>query len=252
MNFGDDLSISLLDVIEFERKRGTYKTIPRDFYALSIRINSSTTFSYKYGKVRLKEDDICLVPRHIGYTSSTAGEKMIVIHFTADNFETDKIQYHTPEFPKDFRKLFDEILAVWQDKNAGYKLRATSIFYQILSMIISSEANDSAPKNRYLSAGEYIKRNFSDPSLSIHNISENFNVCDALFRREFKKHFGVSPKKYLDNIRMEYAIHLLQTGYFTHDEIAERSGFTNAKYFRTAFKKKTGVPPSKYNVSDKI
>lgn len=248
MNFTDNLSISLLDVIEFERKRGTYKTPPRDFYALSIRIDSSTTFSYKYGKVRLKENDICLVPHNIGYTSVTNGEKMIVIHFTADNFETDKIQYHTPEFSNDFHKLFGEILSVWQDKSAGYRLHATSIFYQILSMIISSEANDGASKNRYLAASEYIKRNFSDPALSIHDISQRFNVCDALFRREFKKYFNASPKKYLDDIRMEYAIHLLQTRYFTHDEIAERSGFANAKYFRTAFKKKMGVSPSKYKI----
>lgn len=254
MHFNDDISISILNVIEFSRKKGKYSTKSRPFSALSLRINSSTAFSYRRGKVYANSDDIALVPNDVDYTSVTDGEKMIVIHFEMNNYWTDEIQIHTPSFPEDFYSLFEKILSVWREKKPGYRLYATSIMYQILSMIKKDEYQheEIKNKNRYLIAAEYIERHFSEPNLSISAIAQKFNTCDALFRREFKKKIGISPKKYLDDIRINYAIYLLQTKYFSHQQIAEKCGFATVEYFRTAFKNKTGVCISKYNFDNKI
>lgn len=55
---------------------------------------------------------------------------------------------------------------------------------------------------------------------------------------------NVSPLKYLNDLKINYAIGLLKTGYYTIEEIADLSGFNDPKYFSTLYKKRFGVPPS--------
>ena len=43
------------------------------------------------------------------------------------------------------------------------------------------------------------------------------------------------------NRLIEYAKELLRSGYYKTREIAEMSGFSDVKYFRTAFKKRFGI-----------
>ena len=60
------------------------------------------------------------------------------------------------------------------------------------------------------------------------------------YRREFNRVYSCSPKAYLDTLRIQYAKSLLETGYFSQKEIAQRCGYTDVGYFRTVFKKKIG------------
>jgi AraC-like DNA-binding protein len=56
----------------------------------------------------------------------------------------------------------------------------------------------------------------------------------------------MSPKQYLDDVRIEHAKVLLESAYYTQAEIAARCGFDDVKYFRTAFKHHTGKTPGAY------
>lgn len=246
MMINDDMNIALLDVFEFKRKGGTYPAFGRNFSALSFRIDCESTFNYQYGKVLAENNSISLVPANTNYTSYTTGENLIVVHFNLCNYTIDKIQSFLPENPQEFYELFSEISRIWKDKRPGYKLKATSVFYEILSKIKKLEYKNDKKYNKYEFASEYMKRHFSDPQLSIHNVAKKIGVCDSLFRYKFKEAFGVSPKQYLDNLRIEYAIMLLQSKFFSQTEISDKCGFSDVKYFRTAFKKKTGVCISKY------
>lgn len=245
MTINDDVNVSILDVIQYERSGGSYKTPERSFSALSFRINTETLFTYKGGKVKAERNSITLVPADTEYSSNTTDQKMIVVHFNLQNAVMTGIQTFVPENHEEFYELFQRLLTVWREKKAGYKLEATSIFYKILAEIKKcAKIGDS--EDRFTYSAEYMKRHMSDSSLSIHHIAEKLSVSDSLFRRDFKKRFGVSPKEYLDNLRIEYAVTLLQTGYFSQKEIARRCGFSDVKYFRTAFKNKTGICISKY------
>lgn len=246
INISDDLNVTLIDVIEFRRKTGTYSSVGRNFSALSFRINCNTTFNYKYGKLFSGSNTISLVPANVNYTSYASDEEMIVVHFNFCNFITDKIQCFSPENPEEFYYLFAEILKIWNEKKPGYKLEASSVFYKILAKIKQQEYKNDKKDNKYEFAAEYIKRHMSNSMLSIHSVAEKIGVCDSLFRSEFKKQFGISPKQYLDNLRIEYAIVLMQSKYFSQSEICEKCGYNDVKYFRTAFKNKTGTCISKY------
>lgn len=57
----------------------------------------------------------------------------------------------------------------------------------------------------------------------------------------FQQELQLTPKQYL-----KQAVFLLQSGYYTVTQVAHFCGFTDEKYFSTAFKKMNGCQPSKY------
>ncbi len=246
MKISDDLNVALLDVIHFKRKSGKYVNPGRNFSALSFRIDCETTFIYKHGRVHCDKGTVCLIPSDVGYTTQCSDENLIVIHFNLCNYISDKIQCFIPNNSNEFEELFKEILQIWKEKRPGYRLLATSVLYKILSKIKREGYKSEKEKNKYGFAVDYMKSHLSDSFLSIHDIAKKLGICDSLFRREFKAQYGISAKQYLDNLRIEYAIMLIQSDYFSQTEISERCGFNDVKYFRTVFKKKTGINASKY------
>lgn len=62
------------------------------------------------------------------------------------------------------------------------------------------------------------------------------------FKSYFKESFGV----YIDRLRREFALQLIQEGQFTHTEIAERVGYANDTALYNVFKKKYQYTPSEY------
>lgn len=70
--------------------------------------------------------------------------------------------------------------------------------------------------------------------------------------RKLKALTGYAPADYIRLIRLQHAAQLLKQGEYTITEIADKVGFSDAKYFREVFKKYYGVSPSKYVEAEKI
>ncbi len=245
MKIPGNLSAHVINAEIFKRGKGLYFTSPRSYFAISYRISSDNLFTYKNGSFRAKSGDILIVPSEIGYTCDTSEEEVLCIAFIPHNFSTDKILKITPKNPDRFEALFSEVNKIWHDKKRGYEYHALSGFYKIMGLLLEETA-DQEFYNLYEEAADYIKRNYSNPYLQISDVAENFSVCESLFRQNFKKHIGISPKKYLDKIRIEQAVLLVESGYFTFSEIAEKCGFSDSKYLSVAFKNKMGVSLMEY------
>ena len=91
----------------------------------------------------------------------------------------------------------------------------------------------------------YIDRNYSnfdvvEQAVHLQKISLNYA------RKIFKDKEGQTIFDYLIKKRMNEARHLLNTTNMPVNEIAERVGYFSNSYFSTAFKKYTGMNPSKY------
>lgn len=63
--------------------------------------------------------------------------------------------------------------------------------------------------------------------------------------RQFKRHLGMSPMQYLNDLRIKNASKLLQDG-VDINTATRLSGFSDRLYFSKVFKEKTGVSPGKY------
>lgn len=245
MEFGNELQVHILDVLRYTREKGKYHTNKRNICALSFRLSADDRITYKTGKLHAKTGDVLLFPNHVAYDMESQDCDMLVVHFHALHFVSDEIVMLTPGCPWEYEELFWKLLHIWQEKNAGYYYEALSIVYQILARM-QKELQTVGKRDVYTLAAEEIKRNVGNPDFSISQLCRQAGVCEAMFRRKFKERYGRSPKAYLEKERMDYAILLLEAGVFTHEEIGQKCGYREVKYFRTAFRKKTGVCISQY------
>jgi AraC-like DNA-binding protein len=71
-------------------------------------------------------------------------------------------------------------------------------------------------------------------------------MSTVYFRELFHKVYGVSPMNYIQNLRIRRAKEMLRSDYSSITDIAFALGYNNIYEFSKAFKKHTGVPPTKY------
>lgn len=92
----------------------------------------------------------------------------------------------------------------------------------------------------------HVQNNYSDNSLSLKTLAAKLSVNPAYLGREFSLATGEYFNDFLNRIRIDQAIRLLNTTSKKAMKIGEEVGFTNASYFFTIFKKITGVSPNDY------
>lgn len=243
-----DIAADILDVMIYQSKKRKIHTEKRPFSALSFRLEAQNSSFFQKKMLPTKTGSIAFVPQDTEYDRTTDGEKTVVIHFTLYNSATHDISVFDPEDPEEYRSMFLSALSLWEKKPIGYKYTVTSIFYQILAKMMADGADVRNNVDRLsYSAAEYLKAHFSDQRLSIADVAAQLFVSEAYLRRKFRESYGISPKKYLDSIRINHALSLLKTQYYSQKEIAARCGFSDVKYFRTAFKKRTCSTPGNYH-----
>jgi AraC family transcriptional regulator, exoenzyme S synthesis regulatory protein ExsA len=84
--------------------------------------------------------------------------------------------------------------------------------------------------------------NFSH-NLSLEEFARLCHRSVSSFKRDFKKHFSVSPGKWLLTRRLEYSTLLLKNSDLNITEIAFECGFEDVSHFSKAFKEKVGLSP---------
>jgi len=82
--------------------------------------------------------------------------------------------------------------------------------------------------------------------LVIRDLAKAVNLSSGRLSHLFKSEVGISPQRYLNNIRMEKAKDLLENGVLSGKEIAAEVGIPNASRFCRTFKARYGVTPKEY------
>ncbi|MEK4047837.1 response regulator transcription factor [Paenibacillus sp. FSL H8-0048] len=84
-----------------------------------------------------------------------------------------------------------------------------------------------------------------DENLKLEALADVFTYSSAYLGKLFKNTMGCSFNTYLDTIRIEKAMELLDQGCKIH-QAASSVGFSDVDYFREKFKKIAGISPSAY------
>lgn len=93
---------------------------------------------------------------------------------------------------------------------------------------------------------EHVEKNIDDPSFNIDTLASLMYMSRTSLYSKIKALTDLAPSDYVRNIRLNKAAELLKEGKHNVTEVAELTGFNDAKYFREVFKKHFNVSPSKY------
>ena len=93
---------------------------------------------------------------------------------------------------------------------------------------------------------EFIKTHFKK-NINMAMVANQVSVNYTWFSEKFKEHIGVNFNEYLKRLRIEEAKKLLEKGCYKVYEVAERSGFSDVKYFMKIFREETGMSPSEWS-----
>jgi AraC-like DNA-binding protein len=85
-----------------------------------------------------------------------------------------------------------------------------------------------------------------DDRLPVTQLAALTNLTRAHFSVEFRKALGLSPRRYIQQRRMERALHLLRSTDQTVGDIGRALGFCDGFHFSKTFKRQNGVSPTDY------
>ena len=219
----------------------------RKFDALSFRVKGDADYKHGEQAYHARSADIVFVPAHYDYTiTANKNEEVYVIHFYIEGSSFDTMQVFSPTNPDVFYRLFVEISETWCTKPIGYAAKMLSLFYKIAEQIAVQTQKQSllTTPPKLEEALSYLHEQFTSPETTVESTARHIKTSTVYLRKIFHLTLGTTPLKYLNGLRMNYAVGLLKTGYYTIEEIAELSGFNDPKYFSTLYKKTMGVPPS--------
>ena len=93
-------------------------------------------------------------------------------------------------------------------------------------------------------AVSYIRQNIREP-ISLETLAECAGLSLSRFKARFKTEIGMSPREYINQVKIKEAKQLLKQGYSVTDTALEL-GFNSSNYFAVVFKKMTLFSPTEY------
>ena len=95
---------------------------------------------------------------------------------------------------------------------------------------------------------KYCSTHSTEP-LSIERVSKALYLSPSHISHTFNDKLKISFPDYINSLRLDDAIHLLEHGDHSMDQIAELSGFPTVRTFNRTFQKRYGMSPSQYKKS---
>jgi two-component system response regulator YesN len=93
----------------------------------------------------------------------------------------------------------------------------------------------------------YVSEHYADPNIQLSGLAEKFSVSLSHLSRIFVKATGMNFNEYLTHVRLEQAKYLMEHEHrLSNQEIAERIGFSESRYFSQVFKRYNGKSPNEY------
>jgi two-component system response regulator YesN len=106
--------------------------------------------------------------------------------------------------------------------------------------------NLPAPEWKVRDFKDYVARHYGEKSLSVQTVAASLSISASYLSKLVKRHLDRSVIDYLTEYRMERAKELLATSDLMTYEIAEATGYPDARYFSSSFKRHVGVTPTEY------
>ncbi len=242
-----DFSIRILSIQRLNWQFNNAQVSPRPFNALSFRVKGNSVISNEAIDVHLTDGDILFMPRNVAYHTMTAEEELIVVHFDIDGPNQDYFEMVRPKHPQAYEAIFSSMCRIWNDRGQGYYFQTMSLLYSLFAKLTNHLPQvENAAYAKIRKSVEYIEQHFKEPSININTLCHLSFVSNTYFRKLFFDLYQTTPLRYINLLRINYAAELLETGYYSVETVAAKSGFDDPKYFSSVFKKYMNCSPAAY------
>lgn len=153
------------------------------------------------------------------------------------------INKNNRHFPK-----CDGLIPLWHESlsrasKENIDLASESVLLYTFSRFSGISAEKSDLINKII---EFSEQHFTNSELSLSAVAEHLSYNPKYVSHIFKEKMGVGYSEYLRNLRIKYAISLLDHGIDSIKNVALLSGFSDPLYFSSVFKKTVGKSPNEY------
>ena len=232
--------------------------INRPNHGLVLYTGGKSMFTFDNKKIYVKKNDLIYLPKSSNYIMQVITKEQNAGCY-AINFDLSEQTDFSPfvfsvKDPEIFTKLFKQSEFLWRTKASGFQMECKANLYKIicklrkefeLGYIPSSTSEIIDP------AIAFIHENYTGDNINISHLAELCKISEPYFRRIFKQTKGVSPLKYINNLKISRAKELLSSCMYSVSQVSEMSGFHDESYFSREYKKATGTSPSEhYNKSN--
>lgn len=244
----DEINATQIEVFRLERAPYRRAAGVRPFHAISFRLSGEAKYETEGKILTAGAGDILFVPAFSPYIKDTSAEQFYVVHFYAELPIDHSLKALTPTEPEKYRQLFEQMLTVQTQKEAGYTHRVRQLFYGLLGNMEEEYAGQigTPMESAMHKALRIIHENYMDPEFSVGSLPGMLNMSETYFRRQFRRIHKTSPKQYVTALKVETAKELLRSGYYTVGQVATQCGFGSCYYFSAFMKQATGRAPKEW------
>jgi AraC family transcriptional regulator, exoenzyme S synthesis regulatory protein ExsA len=156
------------------------------------------------------------------------------------------------DYNDDIRLYTESLLKLYGTKDKMHKKFTSIKLMELLHLITESNVNlcfpttlNSLNNKERKGIRAFMEANFSKP-LGIEDYAYLTGRSLSSFRRDFKTQYGISPKQWLIDKRLEKAHGLLARNNTTVYDVVLETGYENMSHFIKAFHKRYGIPPKQF------
>ena len=166
--------------------------------------------------------------------------KYLYVHFRAQWADDDDVLPFEGTFDySKLKSLMEELDRL--SHNDGLLIEKSAKFYELLLLLSKKEKTTELADK----IAEFIcQENLNE--ISLESICKNFCFSKNHIINVFKKKFGVTPIKYINDLKLKRAKYLMEVTSDTLESISLKSGFNDYSHFYKLFYKQNGLPPEKW------
>lgn len=224
------------------------KMVNRKHYGLSFCAEGQITYIHNGVSYVSDSRHAVILPKGQSYTIH--GDKtgvFPVLNFECANFLCNTVTVIPVDNVEPLIKDYEQIKSLLLFEMNKPKIM--SIFYRIISLLSDS---DGAQNGILAPAMEYLKNNYASCDLTNDVLARKCRISEVYFRKLFAEAYGITPKQYIINARINKAKQLLEDGAMQINAVSEQCGFSDAYHFCRLFRQKTGMTPTEYRKRNRI
>ena len=213
----------------------------------------------------LKEKEMIIYgPRqfHKQYTGDDQSVSYVTILFDMRNISPNApADWHSTLINRVFpfnKKTYTLMKHIVQESSAALPYMDSLILCQLTELIIrllqgeyttpanpASVARQNYQDELFEQVIAYVESKLYEP-LTIAEICQHFSLSRSSLQLLFKNAVNQSPKRYINDMKLEKSCQMLRENKYTVSEIALKLGYSSIHYFSNAFNQKYHISPSEY------